>query len=189
MDSFVFHNPTRDIFGAGALSKLSRELPKLGISKPLIVIGQGSVIKYGHLHRLEKILLQLEIPFTLFQGICPNPTTDDIENAVKILKGENCDSLIALGGGSVMDSAKVIALVADQGGKAWDYTGSFLAKGAPVKTALPIITIPTVAATGSEADPIAVISNPHLQIKNSISGFALFPKLAIVDPELTLTCP
>ncbi len=189
MKEFVFYNPTRMVFGAGSIAKLGKECQKLNINKVLLVIGQNSVKNSGLLDKVLTILKNAQIDTTLFEGITPNPTTLQVEEGAQKARSFDAQAIVALGGGSVMDASKVIALLAKQGGNAWDYTSTFLQKGKEVKEALPIITIPTVAATGSEADPIAVLNNPQTSDKNSVSGLALYPKLALIDPELTLTCP
>ncbi len=189
MDSFVFYNPTRIVFGVGSLKKLSKEFSNLAYKKPLLVIGKKSAQQNGVLDKVLNLLKKIEVTAVLFEGITPNPTYLQIDEAASMAKINRCDSIIALGGGSVMDAAKAVALVVAQGNSSWDYTGTFLKKGEAVKKALPIITISTVAATGSEADPIAVISHPTKKEKRSLSGLALYPKVTIVDAELTLTCP
>lgn len=188
MNPFVFENPTRIVFGGGVISKLEKEIRKLGFKKSLIVLGKSSIKKNGFLKKVTDQLDKISIEYVIFEGVTPNPTTLQAEAGARAALAFSCDSIIALGGGSVMDCAKVIALIALQGGNAWDYTGGRLEKPAAVEKALPILTIPTLAATGSEADPIAVISNPGLKEKKSISGYALYPKTAVIDPELTLTC-
>lgn len=189
MDSFTFYNPSRIVFAQGAFNRFAKEFSKLKLKKPLIVIGSGSVKKNGSLNKLTEQLKSLEIDFVLYEGIRSNPTTTQVNDAAALALKQSCDCVIALGGGSVMDASKAIALVVKQGGSAWDYTVAFGEHRKAIKEALPIIAIPTVAATGSEADAIAVLNNPETRQKASISNKALFPVLAIVDPVLTLSCP
>lgn len=188
MQNFVFENPTRVVFGAGVINKLARELKKLGYQKALIVIGRQSSKKNGFLQKVLDQLQILKVDSVLFEGILPNPEMAQIHQGADLVKASGCDFIIGLGGGSVMDSSKAIALIASQGGNIWDYTSMPFKKGLAIQAALPVIAIPTLAGTGSEADPIAVISNPLTREKKSLSGYALFPKLALIDPELTLTC-
>jgi alcohol dehydrogenase YqhD (iron-dependent ADH family) len=126
----------------------------------------------------------------LFEKIEPNPRSSTVDEAGQITRSENCDFIIGLGGGSPMDAAKGIAAVAKSGKPVWDhiYSGeqeTFI----PVREALPIVCIPTIAATGSEADSGGVITNTDTNEKTGIFGKALFPTLSIVDPQLTISCP
>ncbi|HOJ50204.1 MAG TPA: iron-containing alcohol dehydrogenase [Spirochaetota bacterium] len=180
--NFILHNPTRIVFGVGSLSKLPKESQSIGINKPLIVIGQGSVKKNGILDRVLELLKDFK--YAICENIKPNPTVDDVIRGKNIFLENGCDSVIALGGGSVMDAAKVISLVAKEGFDPWEYTAN-----KKPKDAYPIITIPTLSATGSEADPIAVINNLNTGEKKSVSGMCLYPKFSIIDPELTITTP
>jgi len=180
--NFTLHNPTRLIFGPGSISKLSKEIEKIEIKKPLLVIGKGSIKRNGILEKVLNLLKDYDIK--VFEGIPANPDVEDIIRAKDFFIFNNCDSVIGLGGGSVMDASKVISLVAKEKNDPWEYTQNI-----KPKEAYPIITIPTVAATGSEADPIAVINNNKIKEKRSISGMPLYPVLSIVDPELTITTP
>ncbi|HCL56942.1 MAG TPA: alcohol dehydrogenase [Spirochaetia bacterium] len=187
MSQFVFFNPTRIVFGNAVINKLEKEIKKLGFHKPLLVIGKGSVKRNQIFEKVVSQLEKLNLKWEIFEGIAPNPYDKKIEEGAQKAREKGVDSIIALGGGSVMDAAKLIALNTVEKGKIWDYAGSFQKKGKKPEKALPVITIPTVAATGSEANPSAVLSNPETKEKTSISGLALYPKLALVDPELTLS--
>ncbi len=189
MLNFKFVLPTKIIFGAGEISKLGKEAKSIG-SKPLIVTGKSSMRKTGILDRVLNYLGDEGITAVLFEKIEPNPRAATVDMAGAIARDKGCDMIIGLGGGSPMDAAKAIAVVAKSKRPVWDhiYSGegeTFI----PVTEALPIVCIPTIAATGSEADSGGVISNEATNEKAGIFGPSLFPKFSIVDPELTVTCP
>ena len=189
MLNFDFTLPTRIIFGAGEINKLGKEIAKIG-QKPLIVTGKSSMRKTGILDRVLTLLAEKKITPVLFEKIEPNPRVKTVDEAGKLACDEGCDLVIGLGGGSPMDAAKAIAAVAISKRTIWDhiYTGegqTFI----PIRNALPIVCVPTIAATGSEADSGGVISNDETNEKAPVFGRSLFPTLSIVDPELTFTCP
>lgn len=189
MLNFEFNLPTRIIFGAGEINKLGKEVKKIG-QKPLLVTGKSSMRKTGILDRVLDILNSVKIKPVLFEKIEPNPRAKTVDEAGQIARDEGCDLVIGLGGGSPMDAAKAIAAVTISKRTVWDhiYSGegeTFI----PVRKALPIVLVPTIAATGSEADRGGVITNSDTNEKAGIFGNALFPTISIVDPELTFTCP
>jgi butanol dehydrogenase len=188
MEKFKLQIPTIIFFGSGEFERVKRAARETG-KNALIVIGQGSVKKYGYLEKLEKYLNEENIKHTLFEGIEPNPRSTTINKAAKLAKEINADMIIALGGGSVMDAAKGIAISAKSGEDIWDYCGYGNNKTKKVTSALPIICIPTLAATGSEVDSGSVITNAELKRKAVIHNFMVIPKFAIIDPDLTLTVP
>lgn len=189
MLNFDFILPTRIIFGVGENQKIGKECKKIG-NRPLIVTGKKAMRETGILDKVLGLLKEAKIEPVLFERIEPNPRHTTIDEAGRIARAEKCDFVIGLGGGSAMDAAKGIAAVAKSGKPVWDhiYTGeneTFV----PVREALPIVCIPTIAATGSEADRGGVISNMETNEKAGIFSNALFPTLSIVDPQLTVTCP
>lgn len=189
MLNFEFLLPTKIIFGAGEIVKLSKEVKKIG-KKPLLITGKTAMRKTGILDKVLEILEQANIKPVLFEKIEPNPRAKTVDEAGQIARDEGCDMVIGLGGGSPMDAAKGIAAVAISKRSVWDhiYSGegeTFI----PIRKALPIVCVPTIAATGSEADRGGVITNADTNEKAGIFGEPLFPTLSIVDPELTFTCP
>lgn len=189
MLNFRFVLPTQIIFGAGELNKLGVETKAIG-KKPLIVTGKSSMRKTGILDRVINILGDVGITPVLFEKIEPNPRAKTIDEAGKLARDEGCDMVIGLGGGSPMDAAKAIATVAKSKRPVWDHVYSGAGETfIPVTEALPIVCVPTIAATGSEADSGGVISNDQTNEKAGIFGQPLFPTFSIVDPELTVTCP
>ena len=186
--SFTWHIPTRVLFGAGKLGELHKEAP-LG-KKALIVISNGkSTQKNGSLDKLQDEIKAWGADFVVFNKIAANPTAPTVDEAVEFGRGNGCDFVVGLGGGSVLDAAKAVAsLIPQDGGKVWDYilfgTGG---KRPLTAKALPYIAVTTSAGTGSEVDAGAVITNPATNEKTAF--FGSYPTLAIVDPLYMLTVP
>ncbi|MGH4051171.1 MAG: iron-containing alcohol dehydrogenase [Clostridium sp.] len=187
--NFNYFIPTKILFGPGKLNELAGE--KLPGKKALIVITSGnSVKKYGYLNRLETILKEKAIEYTIFDKILPNPIKTHVMEGAAVAKKENCDFVIGLGGGSSIDSAKAIAVMAKNSGDYWDYISGGSGKGMPLQNgALPIVAITTTAGTGTEADPWTVITKEDTHEKIGFGTECTFPTLSVVDPELMLTVP
>lgn len=186
---FKIHIPTTFYFGSGSLDEIHQI--KMPGSKALIVITQGlSAKRHGYLGRVQKQLSEQGVQSVVFAGVTPNPTRDCIIEGAQMARTEKCDFVIGLGGGSPMDSAKAIALLATNPGDLWDYAKRGTGKGLPLqKEPLPIVCISTTAGTGSEADPSGVITYPERSEKIGVRHPSLFPKISIVDPQLTLSVP
>lgn len=189
MYKFVYDIPVRVLFGAGQLQELHNE--KLPGTKALIATSNGtSVKKYGYLNQLEKELDLAGTGYVLFDEIRPNPTNLNVMDGARKANENGCDFVIALGGGSVMDCAKCIALMMTNSGDIWDY--SFSAAGGkknPEKAAAPIVAITTSAGTGSEVDMASVITNDDTQEKTGIFFPSMFPTLSVVDSNLMMSVP
>jgi alcohol dehydrogenase len=187
--NFNYYMPAKILFGPGKLNELATE--KLPGTKALIVIGQGSSMKkYGYLDRLTKILQDRNIEYVLFDKILPNPVKSHIMEASVLAREEKCDFVIGLGGGSSIDAAKSIAVMAKNPGDYWDYIGGGSGKGKPVENgALPIVAITTTAGTGTEADPWTVVTKEDTNEKIGFGNDDTFPVLSVVDPELMLSVP
>lgn len=185
---FEFYNPTRLISGAGTLSQLGEVASKHG-KKALIVTGGSSVKRNGAFDRAVASLKAAGISFAECNGVEPNPRITTVRRGARIARDESCDVIIALGGGSTMDASKVMAAAFYYDGDPWD----MIFHGQPdphIPTrALPIITVPTLAATGSEMNMSAVISNEETHEKSFAQAECLYPKVALVDPELTVSVP
>jgi alcohol dehydrogenase YqhD (iron-dependent ADH family) len=188
MQNFTFYLPTKIIFGPGELQKIGIEARQFG-EKALIVTGKRSSSEFGIINRVEDYLEKEGIAAVIFDKIEPNPRATTIDSAGELARQNKCDFVIGLGGGSPMDAAKGVAVAALSAKPIWD----FIYHGQPVPQkvtkALPIIEIPTLAATGSEADSGAVITNWETKEKAVLSSPLLFPKLSIIDPALTITVP
>ncbi len=179
--------PTRIFFGNGEIKRMATE--KLPGRKAMIVISSGtSMRKFGYLEKLTQALDSQKIPYVIYDKILPNPIREHVMEAATICREEGCDFIIGLGGGSSIDSAKSIAIMARNDGDYWDYISGGSGKAKPItKGVLPIIAIPTTAGTGTEADQWTVISNGEEKI-----GFGTdetFPTISIVDPELMVSVP
>lgn len=181
--------PTRVMFGVGMLNRLS-EQPLPG-KRALIVISNGkSTRANGYLARTEEQLHKAGVETVVFAGATPNPTVSDVNVGAKAARENGCDFLVALGGGSVMDCSKGIAVMATNEGELWDYVTIGSGKGHPIAVRpLPIVAITTTAGTGSETDNSGVITKEDTFEKAFIGDASLFPVLAIVDPELMATVP
>ena len=186
---FDFYMPAKVLFGAGKLQSLHSE--KLPGKKALIATTNGtSVKKYGYLAALEKELDLAGVSYELFDQVRPNPTSDNVMDGAALAKKTGCDFIIALGGGSVMDCSKCIALMMTNDGDIWDY--SLSAEGGkkqPAHKAAPIVAITTSAGTGSEVDMAAVITNEKTQEKTGIFFASMFPTLSVVDSNLMMSVP
>jgi len=187
--NFIYHIPTRILFGPGSLEKLRYE--KLPGKKALIVISSGgSMKKLGYLDKLIDILKNLKIEYVVFDKILPNPIKKHVMEGTQIAREEDCDFVIGLGGGSSIDSAKSIAIMVKNDGDYWDYIVGGTGKGKPIKNpVLPIVAITTTAGTGTEADPWTVITNEETNEKIGFGNQYTFPTLSVVDPELMLSVP
>ena len=185
---FEYNNPTRIIFGAGSLSRLGEVTGAYG-KKALVVTGGGSVKRNGTLDRAVVSLEGAGVAVAQCAGVEPNPRIASVRRGAAIAREQGCDVVIALGGGSTMDASKVIAAAVRYDGDPWNMIGHGQESWHIPTEALPIITVPTLAATGSEMNSGAVISNDETKVKSFVQAPCLFPKVALVDPELTLTVP
>lgn len=188
--SYNFFNPTRVLFGAGELNNLHKQA--MPGKKAMVVISNGkSTRENGILDRTLEQLSMAGVETALFDKVEANPLKSTVEAGAKFAKENDCDFVVALGGGSVMDAAKVMAMYALQPGELWDYVAGSTGKMKPlVNPTLPVIAITTTAGTGSEVDQWGVVTNPETNEKIGCGGMdSLFPVLAVVDPELMLTVP
>lgn len=183
------HVPTRVLFGAGQLNSLKDQ--KLPGKRAMLVISCGNATRAnGYLARTEEQLRAAGVESVVFDKVQANPLRDTIMEGAAFAKENSCDFIVALGGGSVMDAAKAIALMAVSDGDLWDYMTGGTGKGMPfVHQPLPIVAITTTAGTGSETDCGGVITNPQTHEKMGLVHPWLFPVLAVVDPELMLSVP
>lgn len=188
--SFQMNVPTRILFGEGQLESLHDQ--KLPGTKAMIVISNGKSTKEnGALERTEKELALADVETVLFDKIMANPLKSTVMEGAAYAKEKNCDFIVALGGGSVMDASKAIAAMAANDGDLWDYIAGGTGKGMPLaKEPLPLVAITTTAGTGSEVDQWGVVSNEETNEKIGFGGYdSLFPQIAVVDPELMKTVP
>ncbi|MEG2001351.1 MAG: iron-containing alcohol dehydrogenase, partial [Evtepia sp.] len=187
--SFNFFVPTRLLFGEGVISKLHKQ--RFPGKKALIVISSGkSTRTNGYLARVEEELKAAGIETLVFDKVLPNPVIANVMDGAKIARDEQCDFVVGLGGGSSIDTAKAIAIMATNDGEYWDYIYGGTGKGQKMKQhPLPIVAIPTTAGTGTEVDPWTVVSNEETNEKISCGNDKTFPILAVVDPNFMLSVP
>ena len=189
MYNFQFFMPTKVLFGAGQLQNLHNE--QMPGHKALIVTSNGqSTKKYGYLAATEKELDLAGVSHILFDEVRPNPTKKNVMDGAAKAKAEGCDFVVALGGGSVMDCAKCIALMMVNPGDLWDY--AFSAKGGKknfIHPSKPLIAITTNAGTGSEVDMFSVISNDEMEEKTGVFDISMFPTISVVDSNLMMSVP
>jgi alcohol dehydrogenase len=182
--------PTKILFGAGQLNNLhTQTMPG---KKALLLISNGKSTKEnGYLARTEEQLKKSGIEYTIFDQIEANPLKSTVMKGAAFARENRCDFIVALGGGSVIDASKAIAIMTTNDGDLWDYVHAGTGKALPVKNKLiPIVAITTTAGTGSEVDAWGVISNEETQEKIGVGGMNdAFPVFSIVDPELMTTVP
>lgn len=182
MNNFDFYNPTHIVFGKDRLGELNNLVPK--DARVLVTYGGGSVKKFGTLDKVLKALEGREV--FEFGGIEPNPRYETLMKAVKVVKDENIDFLLAVGGGSVMDGTKFISLASQYEGNALDLLSDRMAAASLTK-ALPLGTVVTLPATGSEMNCGGVVTSEIG--KRGFRNQLVFPKFSILDPTLTFTLP
>ncbi|MBQ9870617.1 MAG: iron-containing alcohol dehydrogenase [Eubacterium sp.] len=189
MYSFNFFNPVKVLFGPGKLNELHSET--LPGKKALVVTSNGSSTKkFGYLDRVVGELEQAGVEHVLFDEIRPNPTDKNVMDGARKAKDNGCDFVVALGGGSVMDCSKCIALMMTNPGDIWDYSLSVSGgKQAASNDAAPIVCITTSAGTASEVDIAAVISKDEVDEKTGIFFPSMFPTLSVVDSDLMMSVP
>ena len=184
MENFTAYNPTILHFGKNVLATLGSTLKEYG-TRVLLVYGKGSVKKSGLYDLITGDLKKQGFDIFEYGGIKPNPVIGDVDAAAAVGRENNIDVILAVGGGSVIDSSKIISVTIPVHHGGWDFISG---KAKPV-TAIPFIAIPTLAATGSEMNPFAVVSNHALGLKAAFGGPLTFPKHSFLDPALTLTVP
>lgn len=187
MDNFKFYSPTYFVFGKDEENSVGEYVKKFGGSKVLIHYGGGSVVRSGLLDKVKASLKKDNIEYVELGGVKPNPRSGLVYEGIDICKKEGIDFILAVGGGSTIDSAKGIAAGAVYNGDFWDYYSE--SKNMMVEEALPIGTVLTIAAAGSEGSPDTVITKEEGMYKRAAHGDALRPKFSILNPALTQTLP
>ena len=184
MENFTFYSPTFFVFGKESENQTGEYVKKFGGSKVLIHFGGQSAKKSGLLDRVESSLKKEGISFVELGGVKPNPRSGLVYEGIELCKKEKVDFILAVGGGSTIDSAKAIAAGVVYDGDFWDFY-----MGKPIENALPIGTVLTIAAAGSEGSPDSVITKEEGMFKRGASGNAIRPKFSILNPALTQTLP
>jgi alcohol dehydrogenase len=184
MKTFAFTGAKKIVFGRGSLLTLAAQIKDLQAKKPLVVIDKN-LVQTGLLDQITKVLIPGGIKISVFDKVVPEPPIELADEGAKLAVKNKCDIIIGVGGGSAMDVAKAIAVLATNKGSAVDYLG--LNKVS--QPGLPKIMIPTTAGTGSEVTFTAVFVRKNLKKKEGMNSPYLYPELALLDPDLTLTLP
>lgn len=186
MQSFAYHSPTKLHFGVGVgavVDHMADELTSSGCKTALVVTGGGSVRRNGALDAVLKALEAAGVRAVEISGIEPNPRVTSVDRATALCRAEGVDLVVAVGGGSTMDASKAICAAAGHDGPAWD----LVLDNSLVTDALPLMTVNTIAATGSEYDNSAVISNIETNEKLPLVSDLLWPVVSFIDPTYTIT--
>lgn len=184
MDNFTFYAPTYFDFGKGAQNHVGELVRRFGGSKVLLHYGGGSIKKSGLYDTVVKCLKDEKIEFVELGGVKPNPRSGLVYEGIELCRKENVDFILAVGGGSTIDSSKAIAAGTLYDGDFWDFH-----EGKTITKAIPIGTILTIAAAGSEGSPNCVITKEEGMLKRGARSDLLRPKFSILNPELTCTLP
>jgi len=184
MENFIFYNPTSLHFGKGVLDKLSETISIYG-KKVLLVYGKGSLKHSGLYEKITSQLKDAGLEIVEYSGIKSNPGVEDVDAAAELGRSENVDVILAVGGGSVIDSAKIISITIPVNHSAWNF---YTYRAKPV-TALPLIAVLTLAATGTEMNPFAVLQNQKTGHKDGYRSNLIFPRHSFLDPEVTYSVP
>ncbi|MBR4022250.1 MAG: iron-containing alcohol dehydrogenase [Ruminococcus sp.] len=185
MDNFNFYSPTEFIFGKERENECGDYVKKYGGKKVLIHYGGGSVIRSGLLDRVKTSLDKAGVEYVELGGVQPNPRDTKIYEGIEICRKENVDFILSVGGGSCIDSSKGIAIGALYDGDFWDFYGT----GKTVEKALPIGTVLTIAAAGSEGSGASVVTKEEGMLKRDVGSDLLRPRFSILNPALTCTLP
>lgn len=185
MENFSFYSPTEFVFGKETENECGKYVKKFGGTKVLIHYGSGSAVKSGLLDRVKASLDAEGIPYAELGGVQPNPRDTKIYEGIEICRREGVDFILSVGGGSCIDSSKGIALGVPYDGDFWDFYGT----GKVVEKALPIGTVLTIAAAGSEGSGGSVVTKEDGMLKRDVGSDLLRPRFSILNPELTCTLP
>ena len=190
MTDFDYWSPTYIAFGKGKEARTGELVRRFGGHKVLLHFGGGSAIKSGLIDRVKASLAEAGVDFVELGGVKPNPRSSLVEEGVRLAIAEGIDFLLAVGGGSVIDSAKGIAIGAANGGE-WRkyYVGREVKVRPTIPAALPVGVVLTIAAAGSEASTNSIINLEPENLKRGAGGDILRPKFAVMNPELTMSLP
>lgn len=176
--------PSPILYGVGSFAELGRQTRAYGVKA--LIVSDPVMEKLGRIDECRRLLKEAGLDVAVYSDVDREPTDRHVDEALKVCKAENCDVVVAIGGGSAIDAAKAVAVMRTNDGYIGDYMGGRRTfKHAP----LPLIAVPTTAGTGSEVTKVTVIIDTKRDIKMMIADPALVPKVAIVDAELTLSCP
>lgn len=184
MKPFSYHIPTQIEYGAGSVKQLADHVRTLGGTR-VLVVGDPGVLRAGVVDRVTEVLASASIPFSVFTEIESDPATQSVDAGTELGKRENCDIVVGVGGGSALDTAKAIGLMMKNAGNIRDYVGM----GKVPLAGAPVIALPTTAGTGSEITIWSVLSDKVEKVKISVGSYLNCPRIALLDPELTVSLP
>ncbi len=184
MNDFNFYSPTEFVFGKGRAAEAGCFVKKYGGTKVLVHFGGSSAVKSGLIDTVKKSLDEAGLPHFELGGVRPNPRDTLVYEGIDLCRKEGIDFILAVGGGSVIDSAKAIAIGVPYDGDFWD-----MYSGTPIKAALPVATVLTIAAAGSEGSGDSVITREEGMLKRGTGSDLMRPRFSIMDPALTQTLP
>ena len=185
MKNFTLYNPTKLVFGEGTINSIGNHIKKEGIKNVLMVYGKESIKKNGVYDMVVNSLKESHIEFVELSGVKPNPVLSKVQEGIKICKEKKIEAILAVGGGSVVDSSKAIAAGTCYDGNVWD----FFEGAASVEKALPLFTVLTLSATGSEMNSGGVITNEAEGKKWAFGSQYTYPKVSILDPKVQGSLP
>ncbi len=185
MVDFIYHNPTKIVFGKNKESLIGAEIAPFGVKKVLLCYGSERIKSDGLYKKVTDSLAKEGIAWVELGGVVSNPKLSKVKEGIALAQKEHVEAILAIGGGSVLDSSKTIAVGALVKNDVWDF---FIGKAA-IEKALPVFAVMTLAATGSEMNGFAVVSNEETKQKYSIHSEHIYPKVSILNPELTKSVP
>jgi alcohol dehydrogenase class IV len=184
-----FHYPSKVVLEAGGIDRVIREAPRPS-RRLLVVSGQASMKRAGVLDRVTELCRDAGIECTHWAGVTTNPTDSEVDVVADFCRSEGCDGVLGLGGGSSLDTAKLVAMMATNGGKAWDYVNMPERRGRPIsERSLPLSLVPTTSGTASESTPYAVVTHHQTRLKKGVGHPRLYPDLVVLDPALLALMP
>lgn len=185
MESFNFYSPTEFVFGRNRESECGELVKKYGGTKVLLHFGSSSAERSGLLGKVRESLKKAGVPFVELGGVQPNPKDSKVYEGIELCRRENVDFILSVGGGSCIDSAKAIAIGVLYDGDFWD----FYAGKASIQKALPVGTVLTIAAAGSEGSPSSVVTKEEGGLKRGVGSDIIRPKFSVLNPEWTCSLP
>ena len=183
MNDFSYHNPTKIELGKGKENNIGEYISQSGIKKVLLLYGTGSIKKYGLYERIIQALKKSNVEFIELSGVVSNPLLSKVNEGIEIAKENNIEAVLGVGGGSVVDSAKAIAVGAKYDGDVWDF---FIHK-AEITEALPVFTVMTLSAAASEMNGNSVVMKDETKQKYSIASVLVNPVISVINPQLMAT--
>ena len=186
MKPFIYHQPTEIRFGFGKISDLGAVVARYGKRCLVVTVPvEGFVVPL--VERVDRYLRAAGLDVAHFSGVVPNPTTSVVSEGALMAKRFGADVVLGLGGGSSMDTAKAIAVEATHRGTAWDYL--YFRETQPTEKTLPVVAVTTTSGTGSQVTQVAVMTDTSTKTKSAIYNSRIYPRVAIVDPELVVSAP